>query len=85
MMNAPWEKFEEGSPLKYYWLLPLVHGHVDQASASFLANFHRPANECVELTVLGRVVFVTLIARRSRHYAGVRFFKRGVNDEVHQL
>lgn len=36
-----------------------------------------------ELTVLGRVIFVTLIARRSRHYAGARYLKRGVNDEVH--
>ena len=35
----------------------------------------------IELTVLGRVIFVTLIARRSRHYAGVRYLKRGVNDE----
>jgi len=35
-----------------------------------------------ELTVLGRVIFVTLIARRSRHYAGARYLKRGVNDEV---
>ncbi|KAG6879535.1 hypothetical protein C0992_001683 [Termitomyces sp. T32_za158] len=47
------------------WLLPLVHGHVDQA----------------KLTVLGRVVFVTLIARRSRHFAGARYLKRGVNAE----
>ncbi|KAJ7611579.1 SacI homology domain-containing protein [Roridomyces roridus] len=48
-----------------YWILPLVHGHVDQA----------------KLTVLGRVIYVTLIARRSRHYAGARYLKRGVNDE----
>lgn len=34
-----------------------------------------------ELTVLGRVIFITLIARRSRHYAGARYLKRGVNDE----
>ncbi|KAJ8502831.1 hypothetical protein ONZ45_g11400 [Pleurotus djamor] len=47
------------------WMVPLVHGHVDQA----------------KLTVLGRVVFVTLIARRSRHFAGARYLKRGVNDE----
>ncbi|KAG1761875.1 SacI homology domain-containing protein [Suillus occidentalis] len=47
------------------WLLPLIHGHVDQA----------------KLTVLGRVVFVTLIARRSRHYAGARYLTRGVNEE----
>lgn len=38
--------------------------------------------EVVELSVLGRVVYVTLIARRSRHYAGARYLKRGVNDEV---
>ncbi|KAG6837048.1 hypothetical protein H0H93_015619 [Arthromyces matolae] len=35
----------------------------------------------IELTVLGRVVFVTLIARRSRHFAGARYLKRGVNAE----
>lgn len=38
-----------------------------------------------ELTVLGRVIFITLIARRSRHYAGARYLKRGVNDEVPKL
>ncbi|EKM53859.1 uncharacterized protein PHACADRAFT_209710 [Phanerochaete carnosa HHB-10118-sp] len=47
------------------WIVPLVHGHVDQA----------------KLTVLGRVIFITLIARRSRHHAGARYLKRGVNDE----
>ncbi|KAI0785573.1 polyphosphoinositide phosphatase [Abortiporus biennis] len=52
-------------PPKGYWMLPLIHGHVDQA----------------KLTVLGRVIFVTLIARRSRHHAGARYLKRGVNDE----
>ncbi|CAK5279425.1 unnamed protein product [Mycena citricolor] len=57
---------EEDRPhLKSYWMLPMVHGHVDQA----------------KLTVLGRVIFVTLIARRSRHFAGARYLKRGVNDE----
>lgn len=40
------------------------------------------AHAVPELTVLGRVVFITLIARRSRHYAGARYLKRGVNDEV---
>ncbi|KAF8840339.1 hypothetical protein BDN67DRAFT_968747 [Paxillus ammoniavirescens] len=47
------------------WLIPLIHGHVDQA----------------KLNVLGRVIFVTLIARRSRHYAGARYLTRGVNEE----
>ncbi|PPQ73912.1 hypothetical protein CVT26_006660 [Gymnopilus dilepis] len=64
MMTAPFVNHET-PPLKHYWLLPLVHGHVDQA----------------KLTVLGRVIFVTLIARRSRHFAGARYLKRGVNDK----
>ncbi|KDQ17280.1 hypothetical protein BOTBODRAFT_105836 [Botryobasidium botryosum FD-172 SS1] len=51
--------------IQSHWVLPLVHGHVDQA----------------KLKVLGRVVFVTLIARRSRHFAGARYLKRGVNEE----
>lgn len=41
-----------------------------------------PVIRSVELSVLGRVVYVTLIARRSRHYAGARYLKRGVNEEV---
>jgi hypothetical protein len=66
-----------------HWLLPLVHGHVDQASRSYSSLLTAMADEhSIELTVLGRVIFVTLIARRSRHYAGARYLKRGVNDEV---
>lgn len=42
----------------------------------------RSSSLSVELTVLGRVIFITLIARRSRHFAGARYLKRGVNDEV---
>ena len=38
-----------------------------------------------ELTVLGRVLFITLVARRSRHHAGARYLKRGVNDEVRRI
>jgi len=35
-----------------------------------------------EISIYGHIVNVTLIARRSRHFAGARFLKRGVNDEV---
>lgn len=52
---------------KNRWTLPLVHGFVDQA----------------KLTVLGRTIYVMLIARRSRHFAGARFHKRGVDPEGH--
>ncbi|KAF9114232.1 phosphatidylinositol-3,5-bisphosphate 5-phosphatase [Mortierella sp. AM989] len=46
------------------WALPIMYGFVDQS----------------KLSILGRNVFVTLIARRSRFFAGARFLKRGVND-----
>ncbi|GJJ69267.1 phosphatidylinositol 3,5-bisphosphate 5-phosphatase [Entomortierella parvispora] len=46
------------------WALPIMYGFVDQS----------------KLSILGRNVYVTLIARRSRFFAGARFLKRGVND-----
>ncbi|KAG8902243.1 phosphatidylinositol-3,5-bisphosphate 5-phosphatase [Tulasnella sp. 403] len=59
------QKDDETTSIKSHWVLPLVYGHIDQA----------------KLSVLGRVVYVTLIARRSRHFAGARYLKRGVNEE----
>ena len=46
------------------WRLDIIHGFVDQS----------------KISVFGRNIFVTLIARRSRYFAGARFLKRGVND-----
>ena len=46
------------------WILPIIHGFVDQS----------------KLLVYGRVIYVTLIARRSRHFAGARYLKRGANE-----
>ncbi|OEL36628.1 Phosphoinositide phosphatase SAC3 [Dichanthelium oligosanthes] len=34
-----------------------------------------------KLGICGKDITLTLIARRSRHYAGTRYLKRGVNDE----
>lgn len=48
----------------YDWCLPIIHGFLDQAA----------------LDIFGRAVYVTLIGRRSRFFAGARFLKRGVND-----
>lgn len=48
----------------YDWCLPIIHGFLDQAA----------------LDIFGRTVYVTIIGRRSRHFAGARFLKRGVND-----
>ncbi|XP_023550064.1 phosphoinositide phosphatase SAC1 [Cucurbita pepo subsp. pepo] len=46
------------------WTIALVHGHFKQ----------------VRLSIFGRDFTVTLISRRSRHFAGTRYLKRGVND-----
>ena len=37
----------------------------------------------LEINVFTRTVYLTLIARRSRHYAGARYLTRGANDEGH--
>ncbi|KAJ6759607.1 POLYPHOSPHOINOSITIDE PHOSPHATASE [Salix koriyanagi] len=47
------------------WTVALVYGFFKQAS----------------LSVSGREFKLTLIARRSRHYAGTRYLKRGVNEK----
>lgn len=47
------------------WCVSIVHGYVDQAGLS---------------VYWGRMVYVTIIARRSRFFAGARFLKRGAND-----
>lgn len=47
------------------WTVPLVHGFFKQ----------------VKLTKSDRTFHVTLIARRSRHYAGTRYLKRGINEK----
>ncbi|KAL6857122.1 hypothetical protein ACP4OV_018504 [Aristida adscensionis] len=46
------------------WTVALVHGHFKQ----------------VKLSIFGREINVVLISRRSRHFAGTRYLKRGVND-----
>ncbi|KIO33239.1 hypothetical protein M407DRAFT_65651 [Tulasnella calospora MUT 4182] len=59
------QKDDETTSIRSHWVIPMVYGHIDQA----------------KLSVLGRVVYVTLIARRSRHFAGARYLTRGVNEE----
>ncbi|KAF7523878.1 hypothetical protein G7054_g11618 [Neopestalotiopsis clavispora] len=46
------------------WCRPIVHGYIDQAAVS----------------IYGRTAHITVIARRSRFFAGARFLKRGAND-----
>ncbi|XAR51117.1 hypothetical protein NMG60_11005660 [Bertholletia excelsa] len=47
------------------WTVALVYGFFKQAT----------------LSICGRDFKLTLIARRSRHYAGTRYLKRGVNEK----
>jgi hypothetical protein len=47
------------------WILPIVHGFVDQA----------------KISVFGRPLFIILIARRSNRFAGTRYLRRGVSSE----
>ncbi|KAG0210659.1 phosphatidylinositol-3,5-bisphosphate 5-phosphatase [Mortierella sp. GBA30] len=56
--------FGEQTGIENQWAIPIMYGFVDQS----------------KLSILGRNVFVTLIARRSRFFAGARFLKRGAND-----
>ncbi|KAH7349353.1 polyphosphoinositide phosphatase [Plectosphaerella cucumerina] len=46
------------------WCRPIIHGYIDQAA----------------LSIYGRSAHITIIARRSRFFAGARFLKRGAND-----
>ncbi|AET37775.1 phosphatidylinositol-3,5-bisphosphate 5-phosphatase Ecym_2016 [Eremothecium cymbalariae DBVPG len=48
----------------YDWFQPIIHGFIDQ----------------VNISLEGKSIFVTLLARRSHHFAGARFLKRGVNN-----
>ncbi|XP_039119787.1 phosphoinositide phosphatase SAC2-like isoform X1 [Dioscorea cayenensis subsp. rotundata] len=48
-----------------HWTVALVYGFFKQA----------------KLSISGKDFWLTLIARRSRHYAGTRYLKRGVNEK----
>lgn len=47
------------------WTVALIHGSFQQ----------------VKMSIFGRVFAITLFSRRSRHFAGTRYLKRGVNDK----
>ncbi|KAH9883762.1 SacI-like domain-containing protein [Xylariomycetidae sp. FL2044] len=54
----------EGLHDPYDWCRPIIHGYIDQAA----------------IDVYGKTAHITIIARRSRYFAGARFLKRGAND-----
>lgn len=49
-----------------------VHGLFRFAHSSF-----------AEIAIQGRTVYLTLIGRRSRFFAGARYLKRGANEYGH--
>lgn len=49
----------------YHWIMPIIHG----------AYVQRKVND------YGRSLDLILIARRSRHFAGTRYLKRGVSEQ----
>ena len=49
----------------FYWLNPIIHGSFVQ----------RRVND------YGRILDIVLLARRSRHFAGTRYLKRGVSEQ----
>ena len=58
--------YEQDEAISQEWILPVIHGFVDQANIS----------------IYGKPVYLTLIARRSNRFAGTRFLKRGANFRV---
>ena len=53
----------------FYWTMPIIHG----------AYVQRRVND------YGRSLNVILLARRSRHFAGTRYLKRGVSEQVRTI
>lgn len=49
----------------YHWIMPIIHG----------AFVQRKVND------YGRSLNLVLVARRSRHFAGTRYLKRGVSEQ----
>lgn len=65
----------------YEWCRPIIHGYIDQAGTRhYTPKYLAVTNVFLAVSVYGRSAHITVIARRSRHFAGARFLKRGAND-----
>jgi hypothetical protein len=53
------------SRTNFHWIMPIIHGAYTQ----------RKVND------YGRILNLVLLARRSRHFAGTRYLKRGVSEQ----
>ncbi|PHH76447.1 hypothetical protein CDD80_1530 [Ophiocordyceps camponoti-rufipedis] len=65
----------------YDWCRPIIHGYIDQAGKDLRISSIYESSFCKQaLSIYGRTAHITVIARRSRLFAGARFLKRGAND-----
>ena len=64
---APLSQFEAclNSLTSYHWIMPIMHGAYNQR----------------KIHDYGRSLNIVLLARRSRHFAGTRYLKRGVSEQ----
>jgi phosphatidylinositol 3,5-bisphosphate 5-phosphatase len=65
LTNTEFSNCLQDTTSRYYWIMPLVHG----------AFVQRKLND------YGRTLDLILVARRSRHFAGTRYLKRGVSEQ----
>ena len=71
----------------FQWVMPIIHGKKSNLP-EFLALYTSNPNYAFagafiqrKLNDYGRSLNVTLLARRSRHFAGTRYLKRGVSEQ----
>lgn len=62
------------------WILPIIHGYMDQKSIEWPFDINGRLNS-IEFRYGSNLFSLTLISRRSRHHAGTRYIKRGLNEE----
>ena len=75
----------------FYWKLGRANFEKWQIGVfrSFMVSSTKPVDFLpvlcfnVEISLYGRSIYVCVVARRSRYFAGARFLKRGVNDKVY--
>ena len=53
---------------------------IKPVSPRFLGANHA---DLVEIALFSRTVYLTVLARRSRHHAGARYLTRGANEHGH--
>ncbi|XP_066277216.1 phosphatidylinositide phosphatase SAC2-like isoform X2 [Branchiostoma lanceolatum] len=78
MMN---DLIQSEDPLSDRWIVPIIQGYVQMERFQvMLGEEDMPSDEGMEMMSEGRNFTITLISRRSRHRAGTRYKRRGVDE-----